>query len=136
MGADRPRLLAVTILTSMDQKAMREVGLVARRRAACEAGEASARGGGRWRGGFGAGSQSYSQSLRARLPDCDAGRTPERPRNAAKQRRRSGAYRDTDAKRSKQARTSSVVGRPIMAAADPRAAAQDIVDEIAAASKD
>src|SRR5437879_13395053 len=27
MGADRPRLLAVTILTSMDQKAMREVGL-------------------------------------------------------------------------------------------------------------
>src|SRR5258708_784512 len=27
MGADRSRLLAVTILTSMDQKAMREVGL-------------------------------------------------------------------------------------------------------------
>src|ERR1700752_2717365 len=27
MGADRPRLLAVTILTSMDQKAMREIGL-------------------------------------------------------------------------------------------------------------
>src|SRR6202000_3484099 len=27
MGADRPRLLAVTVLTSMDQKAMREVGL-------------------------------------------------------------------------------------------------------------
>src|SRR5437870_10151949 len=27
MGADRPRLLAVTILTSMDQKAMKEVGI-------------------------------------------------------------------------------------------------------------
>ncbi len=27
MGADRPRLLAVTILTSMDQKAIREVGI-------------------------------------------------------------------------------------------------------------
>src|SRR5271169_6271326 len=27
MGEDRPRLLAVTILTSMDQKAMREVGI-------------------------------------------------------------------------------------------------------------
>src|SRR5215467_4760370 len=27
MGADRPRLLAVTILTSMDDKAMREVGI-------------------------------------------------------------------------------------------------------------
>ena len=27
MGADRPRLLAVTILTSMDQKTMREVGI-------------------------------------------------------------------------------------------------------------
>jgi len=27
MGADRPRLLAVTILTSMDQKTMKEVGI-------------------------------------------------------------------------------------------------------------
>jgi len=27
MGADRPRLLAVTVLTSMDQKTMKEVGL-------------------------------------------------------------------------------------------------------------
>src|SRR6201988_3250391 len=27
MGADRPRLIAVTILTSMDQKAMREAGI-------------------------------------------------------------------------------------------------------------
>lgn len=27
LGADRPRLLAVTILTSMDQKSMREVGI-------------------------------------------------------------------------------------------------------------
>src|SRR5204862_6065137 len=27
MGADRPRLLAVTILTSMDQKTMKEVGV-------------------------------------------------------------------------------------------------------------
>src|SRR5438045_8446305 len=27
MGADRPRLLAVTVLTSMDQKAIREVGI-------------------------------------------------------------------------------------------------------------
>src|SRR5258705_13395469 len=27
MGADRPRLLAVTVLTSMDQKAMKEAGI-------------------------------------------------------------------------------------------------------------
>src|SRR5262249_43921932 len=27
MGADRPRLIAVTILTSMDQKAMKEAGI-------------------------------------------------------------------------------------------------------------
>ena len=79
MGADRPRLLAVTILTSMDQKTMKEVGIsgapeTPRREAGATCKE-SWRG---WRRRFGAGSASDSQGMRPRIPDRHARRSPER----------------------------------------------------------
>jgi len=57
MGADRPRLLAVTILTSMDQKAMKEVASAERRNCARKAGATRQKRRCGWRGGIGAGSQ-------------------------------------------------------------------------------
>jgi orotidine-5'-phosphate decarboxylase len=132
MGADRPRLLAVTILTSMDQKAMRAVGISGppKLRVVKLAKLAKAAGVD--------GVVASVQEARAIRKAC--GRdflivTPGvRPSSAA-----------THAKADDQARTATpaeairagadfiVVGRPILAAADPRAAAQSIVDEIAAA---
>jgi len=52
MGADRPRLLAVTILTSMDQKTMKEVGIGGTPKLRVVSGR------------FGRRSQSHSQGLR------------------------------------------------------------------------
>jgi orotidine-5'-phosphate decarboxylase len=132
MGADRPRLLAVTILTSMDQKSMREVGIsgppqtrvVKLAKMAKQAGVD--------------GVVASVQEAKAIRNAC--GReflivTPGvRPKD-----------KTAPAKKDDQARTATpteairagadfiVVGRPILAAADPRAAAQAIVDEIAAA---
>ena len=131
MGEDRPRLLAVTVLTSMDQKAIREVGLggppktrAVKLAKLAQAAEVD-------------GVVASVQEAKAIRKAC--GReflivTPGgRPKDAA------GAKSDD------QARTASpreaikagadfmVVGRPITAAPDPRAAAQAIVDEIAAA---
>jgi orotidine-5'-phosphate decarboxylase len=132
MGADRPRLLAVTILTSMDPKAMREVGIGGPPKSrvvklACLAKEAGADG-----------VVASVQEARAIRKAC--GRdflivTPGvRPKD-----------KSSDTKSDDQARTATpaeairagadflVVGRPILAAPDPRAAAQAIVEEIAAA---
>lgn len=132
MGADRARLLAVTILTSMDQKAIREVGIggppktrvVKLAKLAQKAGVD--------------GVVASVQEAKAIRKAC--GReflivTPGvRPKD-----------RDGVSKRDDQARTATpreaikagadfiVVGRPIIAAADPRAAAQAIVEEIASA---
>jgi orotidine-5'-phosphate decarboxylase len=132
MGADRPRLLAVTILTSMDQKAMREVGIggppqnrvVKLAKLAKSAGVD--------------GVVASVQEARAIRKAC--GRdflivTPGvRPKDTA-----------TSTMTDDQARTATpteaikagadfiVVGRPILAASDPRAATQAIVEEIAAA---
>jgi orotidine-5'-phosphate decarboxylase len=131
MGADRTRLLAVTILTSMDQKAMREVGIggapTARvlklAKLAQEAGVD--------------GVVASVQEAKAIRKAC--GReflivTPGvRPKD-----------KTVGAKKDDQARTATpreaikagadfiVVGRPILAAADPRAATQEIVEEIGA----
>jgi len=132
MGADRPRLLAVTILTSMDQKAMREVGIggppqnrvVKLAKLAKSAGVD--------------GVVASVQETRAIRKAC--GRdflivTPGvRPKDTV-----------TSTMADDQARTATpteaikagadfiVVGRPILAASDPRAATQAIVEEIAAA---
>jgi orotidine-5'-phosphate decarboxylase len=136
MGADRPRLLAVTILTSMDQKSMREAGIggppktrvLKLAKLAKELGVD--------------GVVASVQEAKAIRKAC--GReflivTPGvRPKNAEE---KNGGEK----KRDDQARTATpteaikagadyiVVGRPILAAEDPRAAAQALVDEIAAA---
>jgi orotidine-5'-phosphate decarboxylase len=132
MGADRTRLLAVTILTSMDQKAIREVGITgaAKVRVAQLAKLAQKAGVD--------GVVASVQEAKAIRKAC--GReflivTPGvRPKD-----------KGGSAKKDDQARTATpreaikagadfiVVGRPILAAADPRVAAQEIVDEIAAA---
>lgn len=133
MGADRPRLLAVTILTSMDQKSMRETGIggppksrvVKLARLAKELGVD--------------GVVASVQEARAIRKAC--GREFLIVTPAVRPADKNG----TASKHDDQARTATpteairagadylVVGRPILAAADPRAAAQAIVDEIAAA---
>jgi len=130
MGADRPRLLAVTVLTSMDDKTLQEVGIagpVADRvtRLALLA-----------KGAGVDGVVASIQEARAIREACGReflivtpGVRPE----------------DKSSRQDDQARTATpteaisagadfiVVGRPILAAADPRAAIAAIVDEIAAA---
>ena len=131
MGADRPRLLAVTILTSLDAKAMREVGIggAPKERAVKLARFAKF-----------AGADGVVASVReAKEIRKACGRdflivTPGvRPKQ-----------KDASVKEDDQARTATpaeaikagadflVVGRPILAAADPRGATQSIVEEIAA----
>lgn len=132
LGADRPRLLAVTILTSMDQKALREVGI---------GGEPKTRAPKLAKLAKEAGVDGVVASVQeAKAIRKLCGRdflivTPGvRPNGKL-----------ADGKKDDQARTATpgqairagadyiVVGRPIIAAEDPRAAAQAVVDEIAAA---
>ena len=132
MGADRTRLLAVTVLTSMDQKAIREVGLSGppKSRVVKLAKLAQAAGVD--------GVVASVEEAKAIRKAC--GReflivTPGvRPRD-----------KDVGDKKDDQARTASpreaikagadfiVVGRPILTAPDPQSAVKEIVDEIAAA---
>ena len=132
MGADRPRLLAVTLLTSMDAKTVREVGIggppnsrvVKLARLSQKAGVD--------------GVVASVQEAKAIRKACGREFLIVTPGVRPKER---GA----ESKKDDQARTATpreairagadfiVVGRPILAAADPRAAAQEIVDEIAAA---
>ena len=132
MGADRTRLLAVTVLTSMDQKAIREVGLGGppKSRVLKLAKLAQAAGVD--------GVVASVEEAKAIRKAC--GReflivTPGvRPGD-----------RDVGDKKDDQARTATpreaikagadfiVVGRPILTAADPQSAIKEIVDEIAAA---
>jgi orotidine-5'-phosphate decarboxylase len=130
MGADRPRLLAVTVLTSMDQKAMREVGIAGppKERVLKLAKLAKAAG----VDGVVASVQEARAIRKACGPEFLIVTPGVRPKTA-------------EAKGDDQARTAMpteaikagadflVVGRPILTAADPRAAAQAMVDEIAAA---
>jgi len=143
MGADRPRLLAVTVLTSMDQKAIREVGIggPAKTRVVKLTKLAKAAGVD--------GVVASVQEARAIRKAC--GRdflivTPGvRPAIKSDSTANGATKSKIAAKSDDQARTATpteaikagadflVVGRPITAAPDPRAAAQSIVDEIAAA---
>lgn len=134
MGADRPRLIAVTILTSMDQKTMREAGI--------------------------SGSPLSSAVKLAKLAkECGVDGVVASVQEAKAIRKACGrdflivtpGVRPDDKSSGKdkddQARTATpsqaikagadyiVVGRPIIAAGDPRAAAQSVVDEIAAAKQ-
>jgi orotidine-5'-phosphate decarboxylase len=130
MGADRPRLLAVTVLTSMDQRSMKEVGIGGPpQKRAVQLAKLSKKAGAD-------GVVASVQEAKAIRKAC--GReflivTPGvRPNE-----------KSTAGKKDDQARTATpreaikagadfmVVGRPILAAPDPRAAAQQIVEEIA-----
>ena len=142
MGADRPRLIAVTVLTSMDAKAIREVGIggppktrvVKLAKLAKSAGVD--------------GVVASVQEARAIRKAC--GRdflivTPGVRPAVKSDATASGASKSKPVRTDDQARTATpteaikagadflVVGRPITAAPDPRAAAQSIVDEISSA---
>jgi orotidine-5'-phosphate decarboxylase len=132
MGADRTRLLAVTVLTSMDHKAMRDVGIggTPKLRAAKLAKLSQEAGVD--------GVVASVQEAKAIRKACGQEFLIVTPGVRPKEKSVGTANDD-------QARTATpreaikagadfiVVGRPIFAAPDPRAAAQDVVDEIAAA---
>lgn len=128
MGADRTRLLAVTILTSMDQKAMREVGIggapklraVKLAKLAQDAGV----------DGVVASVQEAKAIRKACGPEFLIVTPGVRPKDlgAPDDQTRTATPREAI----KAGADFIVVGRPILAADDPRAAAQEIVDEIAA----
>jgi orotidine-5'-phosphate decarboxylase len=139
MGEDRPRLLAVTILTSMDQKAMREVGIsgvpkdrvLKLARLAKKAGVD--------------GVVASVEEARAIRKVCGPDFLIVTPGVRPKEMTGSNKKAAGKSKKDDQSRTATpteairagadflVVGRPILTATDPRAAAQEIVDEIAAA---
>jgi len=132
MGADRPRLLAVTVLTSIDEKAIREVGL---------GGPPKARVLKLVRLAQAAGVDGVVASVQeAKAIRKLCGReflivTPGvRPTEKSAGNKKDDQARTATPKEAIKAGADFiVVGRPIIAAADPRAAAQEIVDEIAAA---
>jgi len=132
MGADRPRLLAVTILTSMNDRAMREVGI---------SGAAQSRVVKLAQVAKDAGVDGVVASVKeARAIRKTCGREFLIVTPGVRPKEKGVKARDDD-----QARTATpseairagadflVVGRPILAASDARAATQAIVDEIAAA---
>lgn len=132
LGADRPRLLAVTILTSMDQKAVREVGISGSPKSSVPKLAKLAKNAGV------DGVVASVQEARAIRKAC--GRdflivTPGvRPKDSAvKSKEDDQARRATPAEAIRAGADYIVVGRPILAAENPRTAAQAIVDEIAAA---
>ena len=134
MGADRPRLIAVTVLTSMDAKAIREVGIggppktrvVKLAKLAKSAGVD--------------GVVASVQEARAIRKACGRdflivtpGVRPASKSDGAPGKSDDQARTATPTEAIKAGADFLVVGRPITAAPDPRAAAQSIVDEIAAA---
>jgi orotidine-5'-phosphate decarboxylase len=132
MGADRPRLLAVTILTSMDDKSLREVGI---------AGPAADRVTKLATLAKNAGVDGVVASVQEAVAIRKAcGNEFLIVTPGVRPHEKSGTPEPDD-----QARTATpteairagadfiVVGRPILAAADPRAAVTAIVEEIAAA---
>ena len=132
MGADRPRLLAVTILTSMDHKAMKEVGVGGTPKSrvvklALLAKEAGVDGV--------VASVQEAKAIRKACGDGFLIVTPGvRPKDSAVESTPDDQSRKATPKQAIRAGADFlVVGRPILAAADPRAAAQSIVDEIASA---
>jgi len=132
MGADRPRLLAVTILTSMDQKAMKEVGISGTPKLSVVKLAQLAKSAGV--DGVVASVQEAKDIRRACGRDfliVTPGVRPKEYAEAAGQDDQARKATPTEAIRA--GADFLVVGRPILAAADPRAVAQSIVDEIAAA---
>jgi orotidine-5'-phosphate decarboxylase len=151
MGADRPRLIAVTVLTSMDAKAIREVGIggppktrvVKLAKLAKSAGAdgvvASVQEARAIRKACGRDFLIVTPGVRPAIKS-ESGAADGSPKSERAAKFKTAVPRTDD-----QARTATpseaikagadflVVGRPITAAPDPRAAAQSIVDEIASA---
>jgi orotidine-5'-phosphate decarboxylase len=132
MGADRTRLLAVTILTSMDQKTMKEVGIggalkvrvVKLAQLAKKAGV----------DGVVASVQEAKAIRKACGRDFLIVTPGVRPKDSkVESKSEDQARKATPTQAIRAGADFLVVGRPILAAPDPRAAAQSIVEEIAAA---
>jgi orotidine-5'-phosphate decarboxylase len=130
MGADRPRLLAVTLLTSMDTKTVREVGIGGPPKSrVVKLAKLSQKAGVD-------GVVASVQEAKAIRKAC--GReflivTPGVRPKVAESKKDDQARTATPREAIRAGADFIVVGRPILAAVDPRAAAQEIVDEIAAA---
>ena len=132
MGADRPRLLAVTVLTSMDNKSMREVGIGGAPQArAVQLAKLSKKAGAD-------GVVASVQEAKAIRKAC--GREFLIVTPGVRPKEKNGSSKQDDQARTATPREAMkagadfmVVGRPILAAADPRAATQEIVEEIASA---
>lgn len=132
MGADRTRLLAVTILTSMDQKAIREVGIGGApkervvklaqmaKKAGVDGVVASVQEAKSIRKACGRDFLIVTPGVRPKLKD--SGDQPDDQARTA-----------TPTEAIRAGADYLVVGRPILSANDPRAAAQEIVEEIGAA---
>jgi len=136
MGADRTRLIAVTVLTSMDRKTMREAGIggtpltravkLAQLAKKCGVDGVVA-------------SVQEAKAIRKAcgrefLIVTPGVRPAEKlPANQTNSKKDDQARTATPAQAIKAGADYIVVGRPIIAAEDPRAAAQAVVDEIASA---
>ena len=132
MGADRPRLLAVTILTSMDQKTMKEVGIGgAPRLRVVKLAQLAKRAG---VDGVVASVEEAKAIRKACGRDFLIVTPGVRPKDSAvESKSEDHARKATPTEAIRAGADFLVVGRPILAAPDPRAAAQAIVEEIAAA---
>jgi orotidine-5'-phosphate decarboxylase len=129
MGADRTRVLAVTVLTSMDRAALREVGVggppksrvVKLAKLAQTAGI----------DGVVASVQETKAIRKACGPDFIIATPGVRPKEKSAEGQRDDQARTATAREAIRAGADFViVGRPILAAPDPRAAAQSMVEEI------
>lgn len=132
LGEDRPRLLAVTLLTSMDQRSMREVGIggtpparvVQLARLAKKSGVDGV-----------VASVQEAKSIRKACGREFLIVTPGvRPNDETGYRKKDDQARTATPREAMKAGADFiVVGRPILAAGDPRLAAAEIVNEIATA---
>ena len=133
MGADRPRLIAVTVLTSMDQKTMREAGIsgsplsraVKLAQLSKECGV----------DGVVASVREAKAIRKACGPDFLVVTPGVRPREASADQKDDQVRTATPTQAIHAGADYIVVGRPIIADRDPRAAAIAIVDEIAEAKQ-
>lgn len=134
MGADRPRLIAVTILTSMDRKTMREAGISGSPlSAAVKLAKLSKKCG---VDGVVASVEEAKAIRRACGREFLIVTPGVRPSEKSVAKQKDDQARTATPAQAIQAGADYiVVGRPIIAAADPRAAVQTIVDEIAAAKQ-
>ena len=132
MGEDRPRLLAVTVLTSMDQRIMKEVGIGgAPKQRVVKLAQLAKKAG---VDGVVASVQEAKDIRKACGCEFLIVTPGVRPQDSPVETKADDQSRKaTPTEAIRAGADFLVVGRPILAAPDPRGAAQAIVDEIAAA---